>query len=69
MLIEVYFKNGNLFKYTVESAVKAREHAKAIWDGGYRVKVGNRHEWYGPHYIDKIAWEEDDTPLAEKYKE
>jgi hypothetical protein len=64
----VYFKNGNVYTYKV--AQKAREHAEKIWTTGYRVKVGNRHEWFGKHYIDKICWDgEDTTYLAEKYKE
>jgi hypothetical protein len=68
--VYVYFKNGNVYSYEVASAAKAREHAWAIWMTGYRVKVNDRHEWFGPHYIDKIAWDgEDDTILANKYDE
>lgn len=67
--IFVYFKNGNVFKYEVESAEKAREHADKIWTTGFRWKINNRHEWFGSHYIDKICWDgEDNTYLAEKYK-
>jgi hypothetical protein len=70
MKLYVYFKNGNVYDYKVENAQKAREHAEKIWTAGYRVKVGNRHEWFGTHYIDKICWEgEDQTCLATKYKE
>jgi hypothetical protein len=66
----VYFKNGNVFTYIVVSAVKAREHAEKIFTTGYRVQIGDRHEWFGPHYIDKICWEgADETHLAKKYKE
>jgi hypothetical protein len=68
--IYIYFKNGNMFQYKVESAIKAREHAEKIFTTGYRVMVGNRHEWFGPHYIDKICWDGvDETPLAVKYSE
>lgn len=66
----IYFKNGNVFTYDVDSAIKAREHADKIWTSGYRVEIGTRHEWFGPHYIDKIVWDgPDTTPLASKYKE
>lgn len=68
--IYVYFKNGNVFSYEVESAIKAREHADKIWTTGFRWKIGDRHEWFGVHYIDKICWDGvDDTPLAKKYSE
>ena len=68
--IYVYFKNGNVYTYEVDSAEKAREHADKIWSTGYRVKVGNRHEWFGTHYIDKICWDGiDDTYLGKKYNE
>ena len=69
MKVYVYFKNGNVFLYDVDNAVKAREHAEKIWAMGYRVRVGKRHEWFGPHYIDKICWDEDNTYLAQKYDE
>lgn len=70
MKIYVYFKNGNVYEYEVASAEKAREHAEKIWTSGYRVKVGDRHEWFGPHYIDKICWDGlDDTYLGRKYGE
>jgi len=68
MNIYIYFKNGNVFQYEVENAIKAREHAEKIWTTGYKVKVGDRHEWFGSHYIDKICWDEDATYLAEKYE-
>jgi hypothetical protein len=69
MKIYVYFKNGNVFIYEVESSLKAREHAEKIWSTGYRCTVGKRQEWFGPHYIDKICWDgDDDTYLAKKYK-
>jgi hypothetical protein len=68
--IYIYFKNGNVFQYKVDSAEKAREHADKIWETGYRVNIGNRHEWFGKHYIDKICWDGiDDTYLAKKYDE
>jgi hypothetical protein len=66
----VYFKNGNVFTYEVDDAVKAREHAEKIWTTGYRVMIGDKHEWFGAHYIDKICWDGvDDSYLANKYKE
>ena len=65
----VYFKDGNVFSYTVENAIKAREHAYKIWKTGFRVKIGSRTEWRGTHDIDKICWTNDDTLLAKKYNE
>jgi len=66
----IYFKNGNVYSYEVTSAEKAREHAEKIWSTGYRTKVEDRHEWFGPHYLDKICWDgQDVTYLAEKYGE
>lgn len=55
--IYVYFKNGNVYTYEVDSAEKAMEHADKIWSKGYLVKVGSQHEWFGVHYIDKICWD------------
>lgn len=70
MKIEVYLITGNIFSYEVSCAEKAREHASKIWKEGFRVKIDNRHEWFGKHYIDKIVWDgEDDTTLAKKYGE
>jgi hypothetical protein len=65
----IYFKNGNVDTYMVADMWKAREHSEAIWKGGYRMQVGDRMEWYGPHWIDKICWDlvEDDY-LSYKYE-
>ena len=69
MKILIYFVNGNVYGSEVESAEKAREHAGNIFKTGYRVKTGNSHTWFGPHYVDKIVWKHDETYLAGKYKE
>ena len=70
MKIYIYFKNGNVFDYEIENAIKAREHAEKIFLTGFRVAINNRHEWYGSHYIDKICWDgPDETYLSLKYKE
>lgn len=68
--VYVYFTNGNVAIYEVENQWKAREHAEKIWSTGIRWKVGNRLEWFGPHYIDKICWDLEDERdyLEEKYK-
>lgn len=58
----VYFKNGNVDIYDVISVEKAREHAENIWKRGYRMRIGNRMEWFNPDYIDKICW---DLPTEE----
>jgi len=66
----IYFKNGNVFCYQVESIQKAREHADKIWNTGYRQIINNRMEWFGPHYIDKICWDVNENDyLGKKYTE
>ena len=65
--ITVYFKNGNVFTYEVENAIKSREHAEKIWTTGFRWFIGKKLEWFGSHYIDKICWTNDETYLAKKY--
>lgn len=68
--IYVYLKNGNVDAYKVENEWKAREHAEKIWKTGLRKKVGNRLEWFGPHYIDKICWDSSHKDyLSRKYGE
>ena len=67
--IYVYFKNGNVDFYKVADEWKAREHAEKIMENGYRCKIGNRMEWFGPHYIDKICWDlTKDDYLSKKYE-
>ena len=67
--VYVYFFNGNVDRYTVENVWKAREHAEKIWSTGYRMRVGGRMEWFGPHYIDKICWDEEVPDyMSEKYE-
>jgi hypothetical protein len=67
--IYVYFKNGNVYTYEVEDQWKAREHADKIREFGFRARVGDRLEWFGPHYVDKICWDivEEDY-LSDKYE-
>jgi len=66
----IYLKNGNVDKYDVEDEWKAREHAEKIWQTGLRKRVGNRLEWFGPHYIDKICWDiKNPDYLCTKYGE
>jgi hypothetical protein len=55
--IYVYLVNGNVDIYSVENEWKAREHAEKIMNGGYRMRVGKRMEWFGKHYIDKVCWD------------
>jgi len=54
--ISVYMDDGRVFEYSVDSADKAREHAHAIIQTGYRhTKEGTSVlEWYPPHRIVKI---------------
>ena len=55
--VYVYFKNGNVDVFEVQSVEKAREHAFNIWRFGYRMRIGNRMEWFNPDYIDKVCWD------------
>lgn len=67
--IYVYFKNGNVYTYEVEGQWKAREHADKIMTNGFRANVGNRMEWFGTHYIDKVCWDKVSTDfLSTKYE-
>lgn len=54
--IHVYMDDGRVYKYTVESADKAREHSDAIVRHGYRhnPKGGQIFEAYGPHRVLKV---------------
>ncbi len=58
--IQVYFKSGQKFVYTIQAetteelASKAREHEYAIMQTGFRHVGPNEHTWYGVHWIDKI---------------
>ena len=56
MMLQIYFKDGRVFSYPVESDVKAREHMEKIWDTGYRSTCDGNLTWYGRHYIDKIKY-------------
>ncbi len=57
MKIYIYLTNGSVGQYEIENEFKAREHAEKIWKSGYRMQIGNRMEWFGVHYIDKICWD------------
>lgn len=52
--IRVYLDDGRVFKYSVESEEKVREHASAIVMGGYRHNDGKVFEHYPPHRILKV---------------
>ena len=67
--VYVYLTNGNVDIYGVENVWKAREHAEKIWATGYRMRVGTRMEWFGPHWIDKICWDAPEKDyLSNKYE-
>ena len=59
--LNVYFKDGRVFSYDVDTSVKAREHMAKIWAGGYRHCDGTLVEWFGPHYLDKLKYVGDDA--------
>jgi predicted SnoaL-like aldol condensation-catalyzing enzyme len=52
--IQVYLDDGRIFEYEVDSPDKAREHASAIINTGYRHNDGVIFEHYPPHRINKI---------------
>ena len=69
MNVYVYLINGNTDVYEVESVWKAREHAEKIMHFGYRMRVGSRMEWFGPHYVDKVCWDApEEDYLSYKYE-
>lgn len=53
--VSVYIDDGRVFFYFVGSADKAREHAAAIVEGGYRHNDGHgEFEHYPAHRIKKV---------------
>jgi hypothetical protein len=54
--ISVYMEFGVVFEYEVDTVERAREHASAIMQTGYRhtPKDSNDLDWYPPHRIAKI---------------
>ena len=55
--VEVYLDDGRVFSYSVNNAMKGREHASAIVKTGYRHSEGDDLEWYPPHRIIKVKVE------------
>jgi hypothetical protein len=54
MEIEVYLDDGRVFSYQVRTPEKAREHAHAIIQTGYRHNDNETFEHYPPHRILKV---------------
>jgi hypothetical protein len=55
ILIKIYLKNGNTYKYQVDTAEQAREHTYEILQGGYRsVNENGVLTLFPPHLINKI---------------
>lgn len=52
----IYFHDGRVFEYNVDSAVRARAHMDKIWKYGFRSTADGDLTWYGPHYIDRIRY-------------
>jgi hypothetical protein len=52
--IQVYLDDGRVYTYDVGNTDKAREHATAIIQGGYRHNDGTVFEHYPPHRILKV---------------
>lgn len=55
-MLKIYFKDGRVFSYSVDSADRARAHMAKIWESGYRSTSDGTLSWYGPHYLDKIVY-------------
>ena len=58
--ILVYLDNGNVCQYEVADEAKAREHASAIINTGYRSvnqEAENVMTWIPPHRINKVVVE------------
>lgn len=54
VLMRIYLDDGRVFEYEVLGTDKAREHATAIVNGGYRHNDGEEFEHYPPHRILKV---------------
>lgn len=52
--VNVYLDDGRVFFYAVAGEAKAREHASAIADRGYRHNDGGEFEVYPRHRILKV---------------
>lgn len=52
--IMVYLDDGRIYQYKVESASKAREHAAAIAEHGYRHNDGETFEHYPAWRVLKV---------------
>jgi len=66
MKIEVYLDDGRVYSYEVPNEMKAREHAAAIAQGGYRHNDGKgEFEHYGPHRVLKVK--ASGGPVSTKY--
>lgn len=52
--ISVYLDDGRIYSYSVIGPDKAREHAAAIAEHGYRHNDGVVFEHYGPHRVLKV---------------
>jgi hypothetical protein len=52
--IKVYMDDGRVFSYNVEGDDKAREHAAAIAEHGYRHNDGNIFEHYPAWRVLKV---------------
>lgn len=56
--VQVYVDTGNVFQYEVVNEAKAREHAAAIVETGYRSVNKDAPKvltWFPPHRIMKVV--------------
>jgi hypothetical protein len=64
--VQVYLDDGRVFNYEVADQWKAREHASAIVQSGYRHNDGQVLEHYPPWRILKVKIP---TPVETMYKD
>jgi len=53
--VRIYLADGNILEYEVKDEKKAREHAHAIIEGGYRSVTDEELSWYPPSFIKKVV--------------
>lgn len=68
--IHIYLDDGRVFEYEVSNPDKAREHASAIINTGYRHTAEGVLEYYPPHRILKVkaTGEHIDTSYPDKVR-
>jgi len=66
--LKVYMQDGRVFKYNVEDAIKAREHAHRIVNYGWRNVVNGVMEYSPVHQVLKVTFKDPEDEMAKKYE-